>query len=64
MNADERRHVIAQLDVLSKEVAGTIQRFEAAGVTSIMKDDYVALHVLEHRIMQMRLEQVQAIEAH
>lgn len=46
MDADDHRRVIAQLDELGDEVAGTIQKFEATGVTSIMKDDYVALHVL------------------
>jgi len=29
-----------------------IQKFEATGMASIMKDDYVSLHVLEARISQ------------
>lgn len=60
MEADDHRYVIEQLDVLGEEVACTIQKFETAGVTGIMKNDYVALHVLAHRIMEMRLEHVQA----
>lgn len=55
MDANDHRNLMAELDALKQQVAGTIRRFEAAGVTAIMKDDYVALHVLEHRIMGMRL---------
>ncbi|WJJ93299.1 hypothetical protein [Neopusillimonas aromaticivorans] len=55
---------MTELDALQQQVASTIRRFEAAGVTAIMKDDYVALHVLEHRIMEMRLTHARTIEAH
>lgn len=63
MDANDHRHVMEDLDALKQQVASTIQRFEVAGVTTIMKDDYVALHVLEHRIMEMRLTHERAIEA-
>ena len=53
MHENDHRHVMAELDTLKQQVADTIRQFEAAGVTAIMKDDYVALHVLEHRIMEM-----------
>lgn len=61
MNSSDHRRVIAELDALVREVAVTIRRFEAAGVTALMKDDYVALHTLEHRIMEMRLVHAGAI---
>lgn len=54
MDEKDHRYVIAELDALAQQVADTIRRFETAGVTAIMKDDYVALHTLEHRIMEMR----------
>lgn len=63
MDATDHRRIISELDELGREVAGTIQQFETAGVTAIMKDDYVALHVLEHRIAEMRIEHVRALDA-
>lgn len=63
MDTDDLRLVMAELDALQQQVASTIRRFEAAGVTAIMKDDYVALHALEHRIMEMRLTHERALEA-
>ena len=57
--AEAYRLLISQLDVLDKEVACTIKKFEDAGVTSILKNDYVALHELAHRIMEMRLKYVE-----
>lgn len=59
--ADGHRHVIAELDELSTQVAATIRRFETTGMTSFMKDDYVALHELEARIVAMRDKHVQAL---
>lgn len=56
--AEAYRLLISQLDVLDKEVACTIKKFEDTGMTSMMKDDYVALHGLAHRIMEMRLKYV------
>lgn len=63
MDADDRRYIMAELDALRQQVAGTIQRFEDAGVTALMKDDYVALHVLEHRIMEMHRAHARAMDA-
>jgi len=63
MDANDHRYVIAELDALGQQVACMVRRFEAAGVAAIMKDDYVALHALEHRIMEMRLAHVRAIDA-
>lgn len=45
----------------STQVAATIRRFETTGMTSFMKDDYVALHELEARIVAMRDKHVQAL---
>lgn len=56
MNDNEREHVLAELDALHEDVAGTMQRFEAAGFTAVMKDDYVELHALQQRIAEMRLQ--------
>lgn len=61
MNQNDHRYVITELDVLALQVADTIRRFESAGMTAIMKDDYVALHALEHRIMEMRRVHTDAI---
>lgn len=63
MNAKDHHRVIAALDQLGEQVIATIQKFEATGMTSIMKDDYVALHVLEARINEMRLEHAQAAQS-
>lgn len=63
MNATDHRRIISELDELQRQVVGTIQQFERAGVTSLMKDDYVALHVMEHRVMEMRREHLCALEA-
>lgn len=60
-SADGHRRVIAELNELAAQVAATIQKFEAAGMTSFMKDDYVALHRLEARIMAMRDEHIRAL---
>lgn len=61
MDENDHRYVIAELDVLGRQVADTIRRFESAGMTASMKDDYVALHALEHRIMEMRRVHTDAI---
>lgn len=63
MEEDDHRYVIAELDALAQEVADTIRRFEDAGVTALMKDDYVTLHALEHRIMEMRRAHADAISS-
>lgn len=55
MDANDHRLVMAELDTLRQQVVNTIQKFEAAGLTAILKDDYVALHTMEHRIMEMHL---------
>lgn len=56
MNENDRLHVIAELDTLAQQVAGTILRFEATGFTAVMKDDYLELHALQERIVEMRLQ--------
>lgn len=61
MDAAAHGLIISQLDDLADEVASTIVRFEQTGMTSLMKDDYVALHELEHRILTMRHEYVLAV---
>jgi len=61
MEQIDHQRVIAELDTLAEQVAGTMQRFEASGFTSVMKDDYVALHALQHRILEMRLEHMRAV---
>lgn len=53
--------VMAELDVLKQQVTSIIQKFEATGFAAILKDDYVALHNLEHRITQMHLAHARAI---
>lgn len=63
MDANDHRDVMAELDTLRQQVISTIRQFETAGLTTLMKDDYVALHVLEHRIMEMHLAHARAIEA-
>lgn len=55
MNEDDHRLVMAELDALRQQVASAIQKFEATGFTVILKDDYVALHELEHRITEMQI---------
>lgn len=62
MNANDHRLVMAELDALRQQVASTIQKFEATGFAAILKDDYVALHELEHRIIEMRLTHAHAID--
>lgn len=54
---------MVELDALRQQVTSTIQRFEATGFAAILKDDYVALHDLEHRIMEMHLAHARAIDA-
>lgn len=56
MSVNDSRRVVVELELLGHQVADMIRRFEAAGMTTIMKDDYVALHALEHRILEMRRE--------
>lgn len=60
MDAAAHQIIISQLDELAEQVAATIVQFERTGMTSLMKDDYVALHELEHRILTMRHEYVLA----
>ncbi len=62
MDATDHRRVMAELDALKQQVASTIRKFEAAGFAAIMKDDYMALHDLEHRITEMYLAHARAIE--
>jgi len=62
MDVDDHRYIMAELEALRQQVAGTIRRFEDAGVTALMKDDYVALHTLEHRIMDMHDAHARAVE--
>lgn len=62
MDENDHRLVMVELDVLRQQVAGTIQKFEATGFAAILKDDYVALHELEHRITEMHLAHARAIE--
>ena len=54
---------MAELDALRQQVVATIHRFDATGFAAIMKDDYVALHELEHRIAEMHRAHARAIEA-
>jgi len=61
MDAAAHQIIISQLDELAEQVAATIVQFERTGMTSLMKDDYVALHELEHRILSMRREHVMAV---
>ena len=61
MDENDHRLVMAELDALRLQVTNTIQKFEAASFAAILKDDYVALHELEHRIMNMRLGHARAI---
>lgn len=60
MNENDRLRVIAELDTLAQQVAATILRFEATGFTAVMKDDYLELHALQHRVAQMRLQYCRA----
>ncbi|NLC36585.1 MAG: hypothetical protein GX772_09115 [Alcaligenaceae bacterium] len=62
MNANDHRLVMTELDALKQQVVSTIQKFEAAGLTAMLKDDYVALHTLEHRIMEMHHAHACAVE--
>ena len=62
MDENEHRLVMAELDALKQQVASTIQKFEATGFAAVLKDDYVALHDLEHRITEMCLVHARAIE--
>ncbi|NLC35392.1 MAG: hypothetical protein GX772_02910 [Alcaligenaceae bacterium] len=62
MNANDHRLVMAELDALRQQVASTIQKFEATGFAAALKDDYVALHDLEHHITEMHLAHGRAIE--
>ncbi|ATH99128.1 hypothetical protein [Alcaligenes faecalis] len=61
MNENDHRLVMTELDTLKQQVASTIQKFEATGFAAILKDDYVALHNLEHRITEMHLAYTHAI---
>ena len=63
MEEDDHHRVITELDVLAEQVAATMQRFEATGFTSVMKDDYLALHTLQNNIAEMRLQHSEAIDA-
>lgn len=56
MNDNDRQHVLAELDALYEDVVGTMQRFEATGFTAVMKEDYLELHALQQRIVEMRLQ--------
>ena len=62
MDENDHRLVIAELDALKQQIASTIQKFEATGFAAVLKDDYVALHDLEHRITEMHLAHARAIE--
>ncbi len=62
MNSADYQRVIAELDALSSQTAELIQRFEATGFNVTMKDDYVSLHVLQHRILGMRLDYSRMID--
>lgn len=62
MNENDHRLVMTELDALKQQVANTIQKFEATGFAAVLKDDYVALHDLEHRITEMHLAHARAIE--
>ena len=63
MDENDHHLVMAELDALKRQVASTIQKFEAAGFAAILKDDYVALHDLEHRITEIHLAHARAIDA-
>lgn len=63
MNTADHQRVIAELDVLLGQVAEMMQRFEATGFNVAMKDDYVELHTLQNRIMEMRLLHSRAIDS-
>ena len=63
MEQDDHLRVIAELDVLSSQIAELMQRFEATGFNVAMKDDYVELHTLQNRIMEMRLLHSRAIDS-
>lgn len=39
-----------------------MQRFEDTGFNVIMKDDYVSLHILQHRVLAMRLDYSRMID--
>lgn len=62
MDENNHRLVMAELDALRQQVTSTIQRFEATGFDAILKDDYVALHDLGHRITDMYLAHARAID--
>lgn len=60
MNLTDHQRIITELNVLLHQLTELMQRFEATGFNVTMKDDYVALHGLQHRILEMRLEHSQA----
>lgn len=60
MNPTDHQRIITELNVLLRQLAKLMQRFEATGFNVTMKDDYVALHGLQHRILEMRLTHSQA----
>ncbi len=60
MNPTDHQRIITELNVLLHQLAKLMQRFEATGFNVTMKDDYVALHGLQHRILEMRLAHSQA----
>lgn len=62
MDENDHRLVMSELDALKQLVASAIQKFEATGFAAILKDDYVALHDLEHRITEIYLEHARAVE--
>ncbi len=60
MNPTDHQRIITELNVLLHQLAKLMQRFEATDFNVTMKDDYVALHGLQHRILEMRLAHSQA----
>ena len=60
MNPTDHQRIITELNVLLHQLTELMQRFEATGFNVTMKDDYVALHGLQHRILEMRLVHSQA----
>jgi len=62
MNENDHRLVMAELDALKQQAASIIQKFETTGFAAVLKDDYVALHDLEHRITEMHLAHARAIK--
>ncbi len=63
MNDTDHRQVIAELDALLARIAGLLGRFEVLGQTEAQRDDYLALHELQARVMLQREAHWRALAA-